>query len=141
MAIKNQDEKVRFGIVGFLNTAIDFGILLTLRWFGVPAEIANYPSSTAAVIVSFFANKNYTFRSKGANLRREVTLFLTFTLFCAWVLQPITIVIVEALLTPLALPALVATTIAKVVATIVTLIWNYTTYSRFVFTKESHGKN
>jgi putative flippase GtrA len=141
VAIKNKDEKLRFGIVGFLNTAIDFGILLTLRWFGVPAEIANYPSSTAAVIVSFFANKNYTFQSKGANLRREITLFLAFTLFCAWVLQPVTIIIVESILTPFALPALVATTIAKIIATVVTLIWNYTTYSRFVFKKESHGQN
>jgi putative flippase GtrA len=136
VAIKNKDEKLRFGVVGFLNTAIDFGILLTLRWFGIPAEIANYPSSTAAVIFSFFANKNYTFKSKGASLRREITLFLVFTLFCAWVLQPLTIIAVEAILAPLALNALIATTIAKIMATIVTLIWNYTTYSRFVFKKQ-----
>lgn len=139
MAIKNKGEKIRFGIVGFLNTAVDFGILLTLRWFGVPSEIANYPSSTMAVVVSFFANKNYTFRSTGANLRREITLFLAFTLFCAWVLQPVTIVIVETLLQPANLPILVATTIAKIIATIITLLWNYTTYSRFVFKKEQHG--
>lgn len=138
MAIKNKAEKLRFGVVGFLNTALDFGILLTLRSFGIPAEIANYPSSTAAVIFSFFANKKYTFRSKGANLRREITLFLVFTLFCAWVLQPVTIIAAEAALTPFALPALLATTIAKIIATIVTLVWNYTTYSRFVFKKVAH---
>ena len=141
MAIKNKDEKLRFGIVGLLNTSIDFGILLTLRWFGVPAEIANDPSSTAAVVFSFFANKNYTFKSTGANLRREVTLFLVFTLFCAWALQPLTILLIETLLRPIDLPILATTTIAKIAATIVTLLWNYTTYSRFVFKKESHGQN
>lgn len=133
MAIQNKAEKLRFGIVGSANTAIDFGILLTLTSFGVPAALANYPSSTAAVIFSFFANKQYTFQSKGSNLKREVTLFLAFTLLAAWALQPLTILLVEYLLLPFNLPATVSVVIAKIMATIATLIWNYITYSRFVF--------
>lgn len=133
MAIKNKAEKVRFGIVGSANTAIDFGILLTLTSFGVPAALANYPSSTAAVIFSFFANKKYTFNTKGTNLRKEITLFLLFTLAAAWALQPLTILLVEWLLSPFALLPTISVIIAKIVATIATLIWNYMTYSRFVF--------
>lgn len=134
--IQNKAEKIRFGVVGFANTAIDFGILLLLTSFDTPAAIANYPSSTAAVIFSFFANKQYTFKSKGSNLKREITLFLIFTLFCAWVLQPVTILLIQYLLSSFALPATLVVVIAKVIATIVTLIWNYVTYSRFVFKKE-----
>jgi putative flippase GtrA len=133
VAIQNKAEKLRFGIVGSANTAIDFGILLTLTSLGIPAALANYPSSTAAVIFSFFANKQYTFQAKGSNLKREVALFLVFTLLAAWALQPLTILLVEYLLSPLNLSATISVVIAKVVATIATLIWNYVTYSRFVF--------
>lgn len=136
MTIQNKAEKLRFGIVGMANTAVDFGILLTLTTLGVPAAVANYPSSTAAVIVSFFANKQYTFKTKGSNLKHEITLFLFFTLLAAWALQPLTIVVVQHLLAPTGLTATLTVLIAKVVATIATLIWNYLTYSRYVFKHE-----
>lgn len=135
--LKKHAYKVRFGIVGIANTLLDFAILLSLRSLGVPAVIANYPSSTAAVIFSFFANKNYTFKAKNTDIKREITLFLIFTLFCAWVIQPFVILAVELLLNPLDLQPLVMTTIAKIIATIVTLVWNYLTYSRFVFKKQT----
>lgn len=135
ITIQNKAEKIRFGIVGFANTALDFGILLALTSFGVPAAIANYPSSTAAVIFSFFANKKYTFKATGNNLKREIVLFLAFTLVAAWILQPLTIVSVEYLLSSFTLPNMVVVVIAKVIATVITLIWNYVTYSRFVFKK------
>lgn len=137
MAIQNKAEKLRFGIVGSANTAIDFGILLTLTSIGIPAAIANYPSSTAAVVFSFFANKQYTFRTKESGLKREIILFLTFTLLAAWALQPLTILLVQFLLSPFALPTTITVVIAKVVATIATLVWNYLTYSRFVFTDKA----
>jgi putative flippase GtrA len=126
-------EKLRFGLVGVANTALDFSILLTLRSLGIPSAVANFPSSTAAVIFSFFANKNYTFKSKGSNLKREITLFLIVTLFCAWVLQPITIIIVEYSLQSVGISPILLATIAKIVATLVTLVWNYIAYSKFVF--------
>jgi len=134
--IKKHAEKIRFGIVGGLNTAIDFVILLSLTSLGIPAAIANYPSSTVAVIFSFLANKKYTFKTTGNNLKREIALFLVFTLFCAWVLQPLTIIIMESLLRFFAIKPIILTIIAKIAATIVTLIWNYLFYSRLVFVKK-----
>lgn len=136
MAMKNKAEKLRFGIVGIINTLVDFGILLSLTSFGIPAAIANYPSSTAAVIVSFFANKQYTFRTKNSNLTREITLFLIFTLLAAWVLQPLTIIFVQYLLSSASIPPTLSVIIAKIMATVATLIWNYLTYSRFVFKRK-----
>jgi putative flippase GtrA len=135
-SLKKHADKARFGVVGVANTLLDFVILLTLRSLGVPAAIANYPSSTVAVIFSFFANKNYTFKAKGTDLKREISLFLIFTLFCAWVIQPLVILAVESLLKTLDIQPLTLTVIAKIIATIVTLVWNYLTYSRFVFKKE-----
>lgn len=138
VVIKNKTEKARFGVVGLANTALDFGILLGLTSFGVPAVIANYPSSTAAVIFSFFANKKYTFKATGTNLKREIILFLIFTLFCAWVLQPLTILIVQYILSLIAISGVVSVVVAKVIATIVTLTWNYLTYSRYVFNQKEN---
>jgi putative flippase GtrA len=138
VTIQNKAEKIRFGIVGSANTALDFGILLILTSFGVPAAIANYPSSTAAVILSFFANKKYTFKATGRNLKHEIILFLIFTLIAAWALQPLTILLVQYLLSPINLPETVSVVIAKIMATVVTLIWNYITYSRYVFIKEKN---
>ena len=136
MAIQNKAEKLRFGIVGSANTALDFGILLTLTSFGVPAPIANYPSSTIAVIFSFFANKKYTFKATGKNLKKEIILFLVFTLIAAWVLQPLTIVLIQFILSSLNLHLTASVIISKVAATVVRLVWNYFTYSRFVFAQE-----
>lgn len=130
---KKHAEKIRFAIVGGVNTAVDFIILLVLTSFGVPPAIANYPSSTAAVVVSFIGNKKYTFRTKGARLKREITLFLVFTFFCTLVLQPLTILLIQFILSPLHLNLVLVAFIAKCFATVVTLVWNYYTYSRFVF--------
>lgn len=136
MPIQNKKEKLRFGVVGGVNTALDFGILLILTSFGTPAAIANYPSSTVAVIFSFFANKKYTFKATGKNLKKEIILFLVFTLIAAWILQPATILLVQLILDPFRLPAMVSVITAKLAATIVSLVWNYVTYSRFVFAQE-----
>jgi putative flippase GtrA len=136
MAIQNKAEKIRFCLVGGANTAIDFGILLALTTLGVPAPIANYPSSTVAVIFSFFANKKYTFKATGKNLKKEIVLFLVFTLIAAWALQPLTILLAQSILSPFNLPVTVSVIIAKIAATVVSLVWNYFTYSRFVFAQE-----
>ncbi len=135
--LKKHAEKLRFAVVGGANTAIDFVILLALTSVGIPAAIANYPSSTAAVVFSFFANKNYTFKATETNLKREIILFLAFTLFCAWVLQPLTIIAIQSLLSFMNLQPQILVIIAKLAATVVTLVWNYLTYSRFVFKKQS----
>jgi putative flippase GtrA len=133
---KKHAAKIRFGIVGGANTAIDFGILITLRALGLPTAIANYPSSTIAVIFSFFANKHYTFKKSGSDPKREVALFLFFTLLGVWVIQPITIIGVEFILAPISFDNISLAIVSKLIATIATLIWNYLTYSKYVFSNK-----
>lgn len=131
----NLGTKLRFGTVGAANTAIDFGLLFVLRSLGLPIIPANIISTTAAFCFSFFANKKYTFKSSG-NVKRELILFVTVTLFGLWVLQNIVIQLV--LLWPLGTTTIPSETnllIAKVIATLVSLIWNYMMYSRVVFKK------
>lgn len=128
----NLGTKLRFGTVGAANTAIDFGLLFVLRSLGLPIIPANIISTTAAFSFSFFANKKYTFKSNG-NVKRELILFVTVTLLGLWVLQNIVIQLVLWPLSTTTIPSETSLLIAKVIATLVSLIWNYVMYSRVVF--------
>lgn len=136
MTIKNKTEKLRFGIVGLANTAIDFGTLFTLTSLGLPPLLSNVISTTFAFCFSFFANKKFTFRSTSADIKREIILFTLITLFGLWVIQSIIIEGMTVLLSPLLLSRDLVLLIAKIVATIASLVWNYTLYSRIVFKKQ-----
>ncbi len=129
--VKKHAKKLRFAIVGGTNTVIDFGILFVLSGLGMDKILANYVSTSIALIFSFFANKKYTFKSE-ASAKRQIVPFLVVTLIGLWVLQPLIIWVYTGALGDDSLSLFVA----KLLATIATLIWNYLLYSRFVF-KES----
>jgi putative flippase GtrA len=133
MLIKNKAQKIRFAVVGAINTLIDFGLFMGLGLTGIPAVGANYVSTTSALSFSFFANKKYTFKSQGKNYAKEIALFLAFTLFGLWVLQPMIIFFITKSLAQTNTSEWLTLVLAKGAATVVTLVWNYLTYSRFVF--------
>ena len=128
-------EKIRFAIVGGTNTAIDFSILFLLVLLGVDKITGNYISTSIALIFSFFANKKFTFKSVGKSSRQDIIKFIIITLFGLWVIQPIIINMVEISANPAHLDKFVILFIGKCLATVVTLIWNYLLYSKFVFKK------
>lgn len=67
---KKHADKLRFTIVGSINTIIDFSILFTLTMlFNIPKELANFISTFVTFLFSFFANKKYTFKSTSKNLK------------------------------------------------------------------------
>lgn len=130
------NHRLRFLLVGAGATVLDFSLLFLFRFFGLPTIAANYPATTIAMLASFVANRRFTFRAHGANLKKQLILFFTVTLFALWIIQPIVIAIVE----PFAvshLSAAYAAFIAKLCATATSLVWNYTLYSRIVF-PENH---
>lgn len=118
-------QKIRFLLVGGTNTAIDFGLLFILNSFGLPRVSSNTISTGVAFIFSFFANRNFTFSANSGNIKKQITLFIIVTLFGLWVIQPIIISLISNLL------------VGKIIATAVTLVWNYLFYSRLVFKKEA----
>ena len=118
-------QKIRFLLVGGTNTAIDFGLLFILNTLGLPRVPSNTISTGVAFIFSFFANRNFTFSANSGNIKKQITLFIIVTLFGLWVIQPIIISLISNLL------------VGKIIATAVTLVWNYLFYSRLVFKKEA----
>jgi len=131
--IKNKSQKLTFITVGGINTLIDFGTLFVLKSLGLPVIPANIISTSAAFCFSFFANKKFTFKTVGGNAKREFLLFIVVTLFGLWVLQTIVIQLVTMALAGFHMPTDLVLLIAKVLATIVSLTWNYMLYSRLVF--------
>ena len=133
--IRNNPQLIRFGIVGGVNTALDFGLLFIFKALGVPVEVANIISTGLAFAFSFFANKKYTFKTTDTNVVREMVLFVIVTLTGLWGLQTIIIAGLHAPLTEMIKNTDVALLTAKLVATIASLTWNYVFYSRLVFKK------
>lgn len=135
--LKNS-KPLKFALIGGTNTAIDFGLLFILsKALGVPVFAANIISTSVAFIFSFFMNKKYTFKSTGGNVRRELLLFIIVTLFGLWVLQNLVIWGVTPLLAAYGIAGTPALLIAKLGATVVSLVWNYVLYDRVVFTRKA----
>lgn len=134
--IKKHAEKLRFGLVGIANTALDFAILFILVGLGLNSIASNYISTAVAFIFSFFVNKSFTFQSTSGNVKKQFALFILITAFSLWIIQPIVILSATWLMSGLDLNESVVLFIAKVLATGASLVWNYIFYSRFVFKKE-----
>jgi len=117
---------VKFGAVGCLNTAVDFAVfsaLLMSAEFGVVA--ANTCAYFVALLVSYFSNKCWTFddRATGRDSIIRGAKFLSFNIV-GLALANMTIWLLA-----FAMPAVAA----KILATGVTMVWNYWTNNRFVF--------
>ena len=133
--LKKHAEKARFVLVGGANTALDFLVLFLLTFMGVDKFIANYFSTGFALIFSFFANKSFTFKNTSKNAKKQFILFLVITLVGLWVIQPLVIWGVSVLLAPYITNENANLFVAKIVATVASLTWNYLLYSRIVFKK------
>lgn len=127
-----RNAPVRFVAVGLANTAIDFGLLLWLTSLGMTTLYANMISTGSALTFSFFANRKFTFDSDG-NVAGQMVKFLVVTLMGLWVLQPIVLYASQmALQGQLGFRS--ALVLGKVLATGVSMVWNYLLYKKAVFT-------
>lgn len=137
--LRNHAEKIRYLLVGGFNTALDFVLLFVFVFLGIDKIPANYLSTGIAMLVSFFANKSFTFKDTSEKKKRQFALFIIVTVIGMWTIQPLIILAVTHLLAPYITNSAISLFIAKVLATGVTLVWNYFLYSRIVF-KKSHRK-
>lgn len=138
-----------FGVVGILNTLIDFAIFnAALFLLHYPLLVANLLATALALSFSYFVNKGWVFSRSTAPTRRSMLLFIIITLvglygiqslviftFTHWLLFPAEVAgrIAGALhITNLSDEFVVANT-AKFIATVTSAIWNFTLYKKFVF--------
>ena len=139
----------KFGIVGVLNTLIDFTIYNVLSSkVGLTLVQSNIVSTTFAMCFSFLANKHIVFKNEKGSSAKQVVLFFAVTAFGLYVLQTGTIkLLTDVWLAPVALGLAAAHSLgitghdqflikntAKAIATLVSLTWNYIMYKKVVFT-------
>ena len=129
-------KPLKFVVIGVANTVLDFAIMNTLVLFGVNAIVANTISTGIAMTFSFVMNKKWTFDSKSNNYVREIVLFFVFTLFGLWVIQNGIIWLLVHHAPHFGLGDGLFLNVAKLIASPVSLTWNYLTYDRFVFTNK-----
>lgn len=130
---KKHAQKIKFGIVGAANTGLDFVILFVLTNLGLHPIISNYISTGVAFLFSFTLNRSFTFKAKSGNVKKQLGLFIAVTALGLWVLQPIIIAFISWALSGTGWSENIILFIAKLLATVATLIWNYLFYSRIVF--------
>lgn len=134
-------QLAKFAAVGFLNTALDFGILnLLSAATGVTAGIVvggvNIPGFSIAVLNSYFWNKLWVFRGQDqGSMFHDFPKFFGVT-FVGLLINSGIIVALTTLSEPvLGLSEQAWLNAAKAGATIVSLIWNFAGYKFFVFKK------
>lgn len=137
--LKKHAEKLRFAVVGGANTALDFALLFLMVGLGLDKIAANFVSTAVAFVFSFFVNKSFTFKSTGGDARKQFALFLVISVAALWVVQPIIILSMSAILASSGLSELVVLFIAKLVATLGSMIWNYILYKKFVFKSQDNA--
>lgn len=126
-------QKVRYILVGGSNTVLDFLLLFLFTGLGVNKIVANYMSTGISMIISFVANRKFTFKNKSGNKKRQFALFIAITVFGMWVIQPLVIHLATNALAPHINSTAIELFIAKVIATGASMVWNYLMYSRIVF--------
>ena len=133
--LTKHETKLRFGFIGGVNTLLDFGLLFAFSsLFGIPRGFSNMLSTSVTFVISFFANKRYTFKSTSKdNLVREMVLFTLVTLFGLWVIQGVIIHFLTPVIADIGIREELALLASKLIATVASLVWNYLLYSRVVF--------
>lgn len=137
----NIREIVVFGIIGVLNTSIDIGVFMLLKYiFNIDNQsiwivTINLISIIVAIVFSYFANKNLTFQHKKNADAKEIGSFLIVNVFGFIVNTSIlkTVIYALPLITPTVLidPAF----IGKLLGTAGSMIVSFIGYKFFVFKK------
>lgn len=140
-------QQVRFLIAGSFNTAVDFLLLnvLTLA-FGLPVLVANSLSVLLGICISYALNHFFVFRYPGRITVKKFLYFFLVTGFSSLVIQNVIIYLFEVLFDTefgnslLIFPGaeerhILAINVAKLVAVLTGLIWNFLIYKYVVFRK------
>ncbi len=132
----------KFGILGFLNTAIDFGVLNLLSLYtgltsGFIIGGVNVPGFVIAATNSYFWNKFWVFakeRKEGEKVNYSDFLTFVIVVVSGAVINGGAVVLVSTYVSPLFnfspgqwLNA------AKISATVISLVWNFLGFKFFVF--------
>jgi putative flippase GtrA len=128
----------KFAVVGFVNTALDFGVLNVLIFAtgvrgGAYLILLNSISFSIATANSYFWNKYWTFKKKDSVKVVEIGQFLTVSLIGLAINSGIVYLISTHISPMFGFSPGLWVNLAKVAATGASLIWNFVGYKFLVF--------
>jgi putative flippase GtrA len=136
-----QYQFIRFCIVGAINTSVDVSLFTFLHIHHMALILANICSTTLGLLISLFLNYKFTFRSLLS--KTKIVIYFAVTVFGLWVMQPIFISLVIAIISHTKIVSgllhsighvnIISNVIAKLFSISITLVWNYAWYSKVVF--------
>lgn len=132
----------RFGIVGLMNFSVDTGIVYTLQYYtGIglddPRILYLFVASGAVAIVnSYFWQRTWTFSEKTAPSSKEFIGFLVVTLLSIAINSGVAFLAGNFILRLDVIAEGRVLGASKVIATAVSLFWNFFGYKLFVFKKQ-----
>lgn len=131
----------KFAAVGFLNTAIDFGILnLLSSATGITAGLylggINVPAVAVALTNSYFWNKYWVFKAGGESTASDLPKFIAVSVGAILVNSGI-VAIGTGFSAPAGLSPELWLNATKILATAASFLWNFVGYKIFVFRKDN----
>ncbi|MEK7647265.1 MAG: GtrA family protein [Patescibacteria group bacterium] len=131
-------QAAKFIVTGFLNTALDFGVLNLLSFVtgiysGLNIIFLNSISFTVAVTNSYFWNKYWTFGQKGGARAGEFAAFVVVAFVGLLVNSGVVYVITTYVPRLDGINPALLENIAKALATGVSLVWNFLGFKFIVF--------
>jgi len=134
------EQFARFVAVGFLNTAIDFGLLnvfslLTSITAGLKVGGVNVPGFVVAVLNSYFWNKLWVFKDRSdRNAMADFPKFLAVTVIGLFINSGL-VILITTYVAPFAgiLNPTAWLNVAKALAAPISLIWNFAGFKFLVF--------
>ncbi|MBI5045774.1 MAG: GtrA family protein [Candidatus Niyogibacteria bacterium] len=131
-------QAAKFIVTGFLNTALDFGVLNLLSFMtgiysGVNIIFLNSVSFAVAVSNSYFWNKYWTFGQKGGARVGEFATFVIVAFIGLLVNSGVVFVITTYVPRLDGIDPALLENIAKALATGFSLIWNFVGFKFIVF--------
>ncbi len=123
---ENFYQLLRFGLVGVMNTLVDFGVYQLLVWLGLHYALAQCLSYSCGLLNSYFFNSRWTFRREKNYTKREFLRFLLVNL-CSLALSVLLLrLCYEAL-------GIESNLIAKGIVTVFVMLVNFIANKLFVF--------
>lgn len=148
--MKSQRLKfIVFSIIGIFNTFFDIALYFVIYNASKSIIIANLLATSAALVGSYLLNSKLTFKTKQWTAKSFIG-FVVVTVFGLWVLQTAAIYGLTHLLKSVpenlwqhlgSFETSAKTLIPKLLATVITFVWNYLWYNKVIFKNEHPEQN
>lgn len=142
-------QVIRFGLVGVVNTVVDYVTFITLTIvFHIPLAhvwMAKYPSSAVGMAVSFVLNRHFVFRASAQRARGQAFRFIAATLIGIFVIQNLLTQLFASKVQFFGIEAFhvvdvigvsrtfTIKTVAFALGAVASIVWNFLAYKYWVF--------